>query len=231
MIEYPEAPRLIPATDALLTDHLGSILAPVPFRGDFAPAVLCGVKVGQYVVRNEDGRIRGFPEAAKLAFDPSVDAVRDHLARRLALPRWHLDTPGGLSPEVSAGLIACSVARVGAGLGAVVKLLPAYTQAHHQIRRDEWDRLGANDGRYIFVRDASRMSGDARDTNRVLVPRSRWHLTAAHNRSEERDGYAGTRDAAKDAADAAALADGLALTVEGGLLLPWPDGTRFWRIE
>lgn len=94
MIEYPDAPRHIPATPALLEGWCG-------------PVIVCGVY--------ERGWHLGSvsyphpPTNEPMHLDPMRPEVRDHLIRRLSLPGWMRDD-AGLGRWQSAGLIACAAA-------------------------------------------------------------------------------------------------------------------------
>jgi hypothetical protein len=93
---YPDAPRLIPATLALLEDWTGPVDEFIGPGDQWAPsAVISGAA------------ILPRPGVRAYRLDPMRAEVRDHLLRRLSLPDWMRDD-GDLAPWESAALIACA---------------------------------------------------------------------------------------------------------------------------
>lgn len=88
MTDYPEAPRYIEATPALLGGWCGPV---VQVDGDGVDFL--------------DARLSDDPATGCL--DPMRPEVRDHMIRALKLPGWMRDGDG-LEPWQSAGLIACA---------------------------------------------------------------------------------------------------------------------------
>lgn len=194
------APRHIPATPDDLTGWCG----PVRF-GDSDGS---WAYVGRYrdvhrFVANADGYHDGFVGDDYLApwcFDTRHPEARDHLIRRYALPSWHRDTPGGLTPEQSAAVVLGSVLRVRAGLPALLALLPVWSRAGG----GEWTRTTDLYGRASLVVSLGMTAG--------------WTL-----RCLNRNAISGPEvgEDGKLAADTAALANGLALlATPTGILLP-----------
>ena len=153
------APRHIPAT----IDDLAGWCGPAEFlsvRG-WSPCV----------VAHESGRLHIYAlfferetgtDDPVVRLDPARYETRDHLIRRYNLPEWHRDTPGGLTAEVSAGLVLGSVLRVRAGLCPLRSLLPmdignyaapvvagepAYVTVH-RVSRYTWYVSGLSNGAY-----------------------------------------------------------------------------------
>lgn len=94
MTTYKDAQRYIPATAEMLTSWCG----PVEWFHDESWAFYGW----------DHHNVFGANEPIRL--DPLCPEVRDHLIRRLSLPDWLRDRPGGLDSWVSAGLVACAVA-------------------------------------------------------------------------------------------------------------------------
>lgn len=99
MVEYPEAPRHIPATPALMEGWCGPVQ-----DSDWSSQPLAWVPTR--VVRED--------ACFGISLDPARPEVRDHLIRRLNLPGWMRDG-AGLEAWQSAGLIACAAAGVVSG--------------------------------------------------------------------------------------------------------------------
>ena len=147
---YPEAPRFIPATLDLLLGW--STLVSVVTNGD-------RLTVASLSPPDEDGywpvtdghncwRVR----IGQMSLDPACEATRDGLIRRLSLPEWLRDTPGGTEPWISAGLVACSAAGIVPlnGHGKSVRRVPRTTRLaelnHNNLLAGYALRLDANTG-------------------------------------------------------------------------------------
>lgn len=111
------APRHIPATLDDLTGWCGPVIYD---DGSYRTeaAVLLSVVDGKASIVS--ALASGMCPIGHIFLDVANDSVRDHLIRRYNLPDWHRDTPGGLSAEVSAGLVLGSVLRVRAGMRYVL---------------------------------------------------------------------------------------------------------------
>lgn len=221
-MNYPEAPRYIPATGDLLTGWYGPVVlaAGVFVSTPASQAVLLGPDVsypGQWLLSRPEGwEVMNdttwclSAETADLLFDPMLPEVRDHLVRRLNLPAWMRDGMG-LEPRQSAGLIACAAAGV----------TPA-------LLLTEWHRWGrAEQARHVWAVDLQHRAVcwlNWSGAGWCFNPTWQGVLLEAVAIGPE------TGDAGKLAADTAALAHGVAL-MDGPdtLVLPWPGGPRVWR--
>ena len=93
--DYPDAPRYIPATDALLADWHGPVQQFT--NGRWEAHTWSGATPEPWYAANV------------VRLDPVRPEVRDHLIRRLNLPDWMRDGDN-LESWQSAGLIACVAA-------------------------------------------------------------------------------------------------------------------------
>lgn len=189
---------------------------PDPTRGDVPGLLLMGTPVldedgSQAVIVDGSGE----PGDERWTLDWTTPLARYSAALWLIrkghdcfwmLPRGEggtVEAVGDLdAATVSAILLSRSVTRVGRGLGAVRALRGAWVT---------WDNATTQRGVVVFALDYRKpfmceTSG--------YPATSRWGWWYGHERGPE------TGPLGREKADAAALADGCALVVEGGLLLP-----------
>lgn len=117
------APRYIPVTLDDLTGWSGPVIEPYTDESGairYARLVVVSVDHGGRVHLVNEDMDYVVRRVGALLFDGTVAAIRDHLIRRYALPQWHRDTPGGLTPEQSAAVVLGSVSRVRAGMGQIL---------------------------------------------------------------------------------------------------------------
>lgn len=127
------APRHIPATPDDLTGWCGRpvrVCGKCGSKNIRVDCSICGDSTFDHEC-NDGCRDCGGPEIR--AFDTRDAAHRDHLIRRYALPDWHRDTPGGLTPEQSAGLVLGSVLRVRAGMNPIRALAQRRRAYHYAV--------------------------------------------------------------------------------------------------
>ena len=203
MSQYPDAPRHIPATPALLEGWVGPGLRQTD-QGDWTPCAILGPsRSPDYVVVSHFG----YQPAARidrLRLDARRPEVRDRVVRALDLPAWMRDTPGGLDVWQAAGLIACAAA------GMVPRGLDT-SRWGDDFREPEWETRGSGVG-FVPLRIVRASGWSCEDTPATKV------------RGPE------TGDAGRLAADTAALANGCALMLDAdSMLIPWPGGPRVWR--
>lgn len=203
--QYPEAPRYIDATPALVEGWCG----PVRSQMLNGPEAWDRLYTRHPVTEDDvDG----------VVLDPMRPEVRDHLIRRLSLPAWLRDG-AGLEPWQSAGLIACAAAGVTAKW-----MFEAWRPFPADGVCDGWDRWSAKP-KHVYTVYARCYGDDS----------ARWGTWGVHlgpGRDQNFGGGVGgsTGEAGKLAADAAALAHGCALMQDADtMLLPWPGGPRVWR--
>lgn len=119
-MNYPDAERYIPATPELRTNWIG----PLEYLDldeddseEWLPAMYYGNPCGTFGIlcgedRSAEWGVENAEAVAIMRFDPDRPEVRDHLIRRLNLPAWMRDAPGGIEPWIAAGLVACAAAGV-----------------------------------------------------------------------------------------------------------------------
>lgn len=215
VVEYPDAARYIPATDAVLERGTLVFVAkrgPWPREdqlrhGSAAIYMYAAHAAGRLVVVHADAEHACSVHADDVFLDPAQASVRDHLIRRLDLPAWMRDTDGGLEVWRSAGLVACSATRVGAAKSPVGSIPQDWVDGAETIEGSSYRPPGWGDD----VRTMTWVGSRGWNVGRIARGRE-------------------TGAAGKAAADAALLAYGCALMLDADtLVLPYPDGPRVWR--
>lgn len=238
-MNYPDADRLVPATEPLLPTFGAVHIIAEPYGR--RPVIGClhrpGAINGLYEVAFRYGGSLTddeFPLSA-LWLDPMDAATRDHLIRRLSLPGWMRDG-AGLEPWQSAGLIACAVARQHER-NELLRALPMTFDPKQigtlwpTVLMGVWDERQVDTDGTVRASHIERWSDrDASGGNpRVRISLSVNPPTACRLCDTTQVVFAHA-ESGKLAADTAALAHGCALMLDADtMVLPWPGGPRVWR--
>ena len=155
-------------------------------------------------------------------------ADRDRPTLRLDTRRAevrHLLCDLGIAPEwARKSAVACWCAGMGV---RIVKEFPPWRQ--RDPRRQDFERVGANDGRYLHVAAGGQMSGFMGDTDRKWVPWWRWSLSRFDGHFVTvAEGREDTPELARAASDVAALANAHILIEPDGYYVPLADGGIGW---
>lgn len=163
--------------------------------------------------------------------DSGLVVTEDHSRIRLDTRRpevRHLLCDLGIAPEwARKSAVACWCAGMGV---RIVKEFPPWRQ--RDPRRQDFERVGANDGRYLHVAAGGQMSGFMGDTDRKWVPWWRWSLSRFDGHFVTvAEGREDTPELARAASDVAALANAHILTEPDGCYVPLADGGIGWWAE
>ena len=199
---------VVPAREEWLEHWVGPVLVhrhhpdvPAGFWDD-------GAYIGGWA---DSGLVRTCDQE-RMRLDLHRREVRDRMMR-CGAPEWCRDSVAG-ALAVATGT-------------SPFKLFPKWHQ--RDPRREDFGRVGANDGRYLHVAAGGHMSGTLWDTDRTWIPWWRWNLSRFDGHFiTVSEGRESTPDAAKAAADLAALHAGCVLEEADGWYIPLPGGAVGW---